>query len=76
MIGTQRLVIRGCDHFNNVHEINYYINVSSNSAPEFLTDIQTVWSLNQGDNITYKLPNFYDPENNDDGEVYINQIEG
>jgi predicted transcriptional regulator len=41
LVGTQRLVIRGCDSLNNLHEINYYINVSSNSAPEFDTDIQT-----------------------------------
>lgn len=39
LVGTQRLVIRGCDSINNLHEINYYINVSSNSAPEFDTDI-------------------------------------
>ena len=68
-------MIRGCDLVNNLHEINYYINVSSNSAPEFDTDIQTQWNLNLNDNITYKLPKFSDPEGNDVGEVYINSME-
>lgn len=75
LVGTQRLVLRGCDSLNNLHEINYYINVSSNSAPEFDTDIQTQWNLNLNDNITYKLPAFSDPEGNDVGEVYINAME-
>ncbi len=41
LVGTQRLMIRGCDEVNNLHEINLYVNVSSNSAPEFVEDIQT-----------------------------------
>lgn len=75
LVGTQRLVIRGCDTLNNLHEINYYINVSSNSAPEFDEDIQTSWNLNLNDKISYKLPKFSDPEENDVGEVYINTME-
>lgn len=49
--------------------------MSSNSAPEFNTDLQTQWNLNWGDNITYKLPTFSDPEGNDVGVVYINSME-
>lgn len=60
---------------NNLLEINFYANVTSNSAPEFAEDIQTQWNLNVGDNIAYKLPNFKDPEGNDVGEVYINSME-
>lgn len=56
-------------------EINFYINVSSNSAPEFSEDIQTQWNLKVGDNIAYKLPSFSDPEANDVGQVYINSME-
>ena len=41
LVGTQRLVLRGCDNTNNLLEINFYVNVSSNSAPEFNTDLQT-----------------------------------
>lgn len=75
LVGTQRLVIRGCDSLNNLHEINFYVNVSSNSAPEFDEDIQTQWNLNLNDKIAYKLPKFSDPEGNDVGEVYINSME-
>ncbi|CDW72642.1 UNKNOWN [Stylonychia lemnae] len=75
LVGTQKMVLRGCDELNNLHEINYFINVSTNSAPEFLVDIQTVWSLSYNDNITYKLPDFQDPEDNDQGEIYINSME-
>lgn len=75
LVGTQRLIIRGCDYSNDLLEINYYINVSSNSAPEFSEDIQTQWNLNVNDKIAYKLPTFKDPELNDNGEVYINSME-
>jgi hypothetical protein len=75
LVGTQRLAIRGCDVQSNLHEINYYINVSSNSAPEFDEDIQTTWNLNLNDKISYKLPKFTDPEGNDVGEVYVDKME-
>lgn len=75
LVGTQRLSLRGCDSVSNLHEVNIYVNVSSNSAPEFNTDLQTQWNLNWGDNITYKLPPFSDPEGNDVGVVYINSME-
>jgi len=75
LVGTQRTVIRGCDNMGKLLEINFYVNVTSNSAPEFTEDIQTQWNLNVGDNITYKIPPFKDPEGNDVGEVYINTME-
>ena len=68
-------MIRGCDSQNNLLEINYYVNVSSNSAPEFSEDITTQWNLDVGDKIGYALPTFSDPEGNDVGEVYINSME-
>lgn len=75
MVGTQRLVLRGCDNNNNLLEVNFYVNVSSNSAPEFNTDIQTQWALNVNDKVPYKLPSWTDPEGNDVGQVYINSME-
>jgi hypothetical protein len=66
LVGTQRLMIKGCDVLSNLLELNFYVNVTSNSAPEFDTDIQTQWNLNVGDSIPYKLPTFHDPEGNDD----------
>lgn len=75
LVGTQRTVIRGCDQMSNLLEVNFYINVSSNAAPEFETDIQTQWNLNVGDNITYPLPKFSNPDGNDAAIVYINSME-
>jgi hypothetical protein len=75
LVGTQRTVIRGCDQMSNLLEVNLYINVSSNAAPEFETEIQTQWNLNVGDNITYALPKYSCPDGNDDAVVYINSME-
>lgn len=75
LVGTQRTVLRGCDNMGKLLEINFYVNVTSNSAPEFTEDIQTQWNLNVGDTINYRLPPFKDPEGNDVGEVYINTME-
>jgi hypothetical protein len=75
LVGTQRTLLRGCDSMNRLHEINLYVNVTSNSAPEFTEDIQTQWNLDVEDKINYKLPPFRDPEGNDVGEVYINSME-
>jgi hypothetical protein len=60
---------------SKLREINFYVNVSSNSAPEFITDIQTQWNLNVGERYNYSLPLWQDPEGNDLGEVYINSME-
>jgi hypothetical protein len=32
-------MVRGCDKKNNLLEINFYVNVISNSAPEFSEDV-------------------------------------
>jgi len=60
---------------SNLLEVNFYINVSSNAAPVFETDIQTQWNLNVGDNITYALPKFRNPDGNDAAIVHINAME-
>lgn len=39
LVGTQRMMVRGCDILQNLLELNFYVNVTSNSAPEFDTDI-------------------------------------
>lgn len=67
LVGTQRTVLRGCNSMNQLLEINFYVNVTSNSAPEFVEDIQTQWNINVGDKINYTLPKFRDPEGNDVG---------
>ena len=49
--------------------------MSSNSAPEFSTDVQTQFALTMNTNSSYTLPNFYDPEGNDVPMIYINSME-
>jgi len=39
MVGTQRTVIRACDSLNRLIELNLYLNISDNQAPEFIDDL-------------------------------------
>jgi len=75
LVGTQRTIIRGCDSLSNLIELTLYVNISSNSAPEFTEDIKTQFSLTMKEWTNYTLPAFKDPEGNDEGEVYINSME-
>jgi hypothetical protein len=45
--------------------------VLKNTYPDFETEINTSWTLNVGDEITYVLPPLKDEESNDEPEVYI-----
>ena len=75
LVGTQRTIIRACDKLSNLLEMNFYINVSSNSAPEFDTDLQTQWTLDMHKWENYTLPSYTDPEGNDGSVLYINSME-
>lgn len=46
MVGTQRTIIRACDTMNRLIELNLYLNISDNQAPQFATDLQTEFTLN------------------------------
>lgn len=46
MVGVQRTVIRGCDTLSRLFELNLYLNISDNQAPEFTKDLQTEWTIN------------------------------
>jgi len=41
--------IRGCDELNNLYMLDLYINVSDNSAPEFIKTLQTTFNMDVGD---------------------------
>lgn len=49
--------------------------MSSNSAPEFLTDLQTQFTIDMHKEEKYTLPAFSDPEGNDTPQVYITRME-
>jgi len=44
----------------------------NNNYPDFVTDVETTWTLNVDDVYEYKLPALKDPEGNDEPEVYVN----
>jgi hypothetical protein len=71
----QRTIIRGCDRNENLMELNLYVNVSSNNAPEFTTELKSSWSLNVSDNIIYSFPPYKDPEGNDETIAYVAPME-
>ena len=75
LVGTQRTLIRACDRLSNLIEVNFYVNVQSNSPPEFEEDLKTEFELEMDEEEVYKLPSFYDPEGNDESVVYINAME-
>jgi len=74
MVGTQRSVIRACDSMSRLIELNLYLNISDNQAPEFIDDLQTEFSLYINESISYKLPDITE-DDIDDAEVYINAME-
>lgn len=71
----QRTLLRGCDRNENLMELNLYVNVSSNNAPEFTSELKSSWSLNVSDSITYSFPPYKDPEGNDDTVAYVAPME-
>jgi hypothetical protein len=74
MVGTQRTVIRACDSLNRLIELNLYINISDNQAPQFTTDLQTEWTVSINETINYNLPAI-SVDSIDTATVYINAME-
>lgn len=68
--------IRGCDKLNNLYMLDLYINVSDNSAPEFIKPLQTTFNMDVGDTEEYKIPFFNDPEGNDKPEMFLTAMTG
>lgn len=55
--------------------MNLYINILSNTYPDFTEDIETTYSLYVNQTIVVKLPPVVDSEGNDDSEVYVDYME-
>jgi len=73
-VGKARTILRGCSRFNELIELYLYIEVLNNNYPDFVTDVETTWTLAVGDVYEYKLPKLSDPEGNDEPEVYVNSM--
>ena len=67
-------MLRACDSANRLIELNLYINISDNTAPDFATDVQTEFTLSINDTKTYKLPTL-DSDSIDTPVVYLNSME-
>jgi len=75
LVGIQKTVIRNCDGLSRLLELNLYINVLSNSHPDFEDDIETSFTFDVGDDFTLKLPKVTDADGNDDPVVVIDLME-
>lgn len=74
MVGTQRTIMRACDSLNRLIELNLYLNISDNQAPEFKKDLQTEWSIWINETVDYTLPAIT-TDSIDTSTVYINAME-
>ena len=67
-------MIRGCDSLSRLYELNLYINITDNTAPDFATTVQTEFDLWINQTINYKLPNLL-ADYVDTPVVYLNSME-
>ena len=75
MVGIQKTIIRDVDALGRLLELNLYIEVLSNTHPDFVTEPDTSFTMAVGDVISYKLPPDVDPDGNDIPEVYIDKMD-
>lgn len=70
-----QVILRDCNAFERLLELNLYIKVLSNTYPAPVTDIQTSYTMDVGDVLTYRVPQLVDPENNDTPECYVGKMD-
>jgi len=75
LVGVQKTIIRNCDTASHLLELNLYINVLSNSHPDFVTEVETAYVMTVGQEKTIKLPKVVDSDNNDVSVVIIDKME-
>ena len=74
-VGIQKTIIRSCDSLDRLLEMNLYVEVLSNTYPDFVTEPETAFVVALNDVYQYKLPEITDPEGNDEPEVYIGKMD-
>ena len=75
MVGIQKTIIRSCNKQDKLLEMNMYIEVISNTYPDFVTEPETAFTVAVNDVYQYQLPEATDPEGNDEPEVYVNYMD-
>lgn len=51
-----QVILRDCNAFERLLELNLYIKVLSNTYPAPVSDIQTSFTMDVGDVLTYRVP--------------------
>jgi hypothetical protein len=67
--------MRDCNAFERLLELNLYVKVLSNQYPAPVSDIQTSFTMDVGDVLSYRIPPLVDPEGNDTPQVYVGTME-
>lgn len=60
-----QVILRDCNAFERLLELNLYIRVLSNTYPSPVSDITTSFTLAVGDVLTYRIPTLVNPNGND-----------
>ena len=68
--------MRSCDAQDQLYEMHLSIDVLANTYPDFVTEIDTSFTVSPDETFTYQLPELVDPEANDEPEVLVTPIEG
>ena len=63
-------MIKSCDAYG-LYNYNINVFVKENNHPDFVGEIETSFTLEVNETLTYELPDTYDPEGNDSIEVYV-----
>lgn len=66
-----QVILRDCNAFERLLELNLYIKVLANTYPNPISEIQTSFTMDVGDVLTYRIPQLVDPEGNDTPECYV-----
>ena len=80
-VGNQVVTMHWCEaawdnpDWRNLYEATFSVTVLSNSYPDFVSELQTSFSLMPGDVFVYQMPDLVDPEGNDEPEVLITELE-
>ena len=75
MVGIQKTIIRSCDNLDRLLEMNLYVEVISNTYPDFVTEPETAFTVAVNDVYQYQLPEVSDPEGKDEPEVYVGYMD-
>ena len=74
MVGTQMTMLRQCSN-NRLFELNLYIDVKTNTHPDFDGEVETSFTLDNEEVYEYKLPKVVDADGNDEPVVYIDVMD-